>query len=93
MEGGAFRTPKQLLYELTGLKTQVARLEKEPEVLMQYASIIQDQLEAGIMERVVELKKAPNVHFLPHQALIRNESTTTKVRVVYDASSTEGKVR
>ena len=59
---------------------------------MEYASIIQDQLEAGIIERVVELEKAPKVHYLPHQAVIRKESTTTKVRVVYDASSREGKV-
>ena len=93
MEGGPPRTPKQLRYELLRrLKTQVARLKKEPEVLMEYALIIQDQLEAGIIEREVELEKAPRVHYLPHQAVIRKESTTTKVRVVYDASSREGKV-
>ena len=27
---------------------------------------------------VVELEKALKVHFLPHQAVLRNESTTTK---------------
>ena len=84
--------PSNYATSLRRLKTQVARLEKEPEVLMEYASIIQDQLEAGIIERVVELEKAPKVHYLPHQAVIRKESSTTKVRVVYDASSREGKV-
>ena len=32
------------------------------------------------------------VHYLPRQAVICKESTTTNVRVVYDASSREGKV-
>lgn len=67
-------------------------MEKEPEVLMEYVSKIQNQLEAGIKERVVELGKASKVHYLPHQAMVRKESTTKKVRVVYDASSREGKV-
>ena len=83
--------PSNYATSLRRLKTQVARLEKEPEVFTEYASIIEDQLEAGIIERVFELEKAPKVHYLPHQAVIRKESTTTKVRVVYDASSREGK--
>ena len=76
---------------LRRLKSQVARLEKEPEVLREYASIINDQLETGVIERVVELEKAEKVHYLPHQAVIRKEAATTKVRVVYDASSKEKK--
>ena len=84
--------PSNYATSLRRLKTQVARLEKEPEVVMEYTSIIQDQLEAGIIERVVELEKAPKVHYLPHQAVIRKGSSTTKVRVLYDASSREGKV-
>ncbi len=76
---------------LRRLKSQVARLEKEPEVLWEYAAIIKDQLETGVIERVVELEKAGKVHYLPHQAVIRKEATTTKVRIVYDASSKEKK--
>jgi len=72
-------------------KTQVARLEKEPEVLVEYASIIEDELEAGVMEKVVELEKALEVHYLQHQAVIRKQSTTMKVQVVYDALSRESK--
>ena len=76
---------------LRRLKSQVARLEKEPEVLREYASIIDDQLEKGVIERVVELEKVERVHYLPHQAVIRKEASTTKVRIVYDASSKEKK--
>ena len=38
-----------------------------------------------------ELDQAEKVHYLPHQAVIRKEAETTKLRVVFDASSKEGK--
>ena len=84
--------PSNYAMSLRRLKTQVARLEKELEVLMVYALIIRNQPEAGIIERVVELEKTPQVRYLPHQAMVHKESTTTKVRVVYDMSLREGKV-
>ena len=39
---------------LRRLKSQVARLEREPEILAEYAAIIEEQLHAGVIERVVE---------------------------------------
>ena len=56
--------PSNYATSLRRLKIQVARLEKEPEVLMEYASIIQDQLEAGIIERVVELDWRSRLWFI-----------------------------
>lgn len=56
-----------------------------------YDAIIKEQAEVGIIERVLELETPDKVHYLPHHAVIRNEAKTTKIRVVYDASSKEGK--
>lgn len=57
-------------------------------MLSEYDAIIQDQLEKGIVERVQPTEKEPDkVHYLPHNAIIRYDKNTTKVRVVYDASS------
>jgi hypothetical protein len=39
------------------------------------------------------LYDASKVHYLPHQAVIRKDAVTTKVRVVYDALSKECKSR
>ena len=79
--------PSNYETSLYRLKTQMRRLEKDPEILKEYGKIIGDQLRVGVIEKVAESEKAPRIHYLPHQAVVRQESATTKVRVVYDASS------
>ena len=54
--------PNNYSTSLRCLKSQVARLEKEPEVLREYASIINDQLDSGVIEKVVELERGEKVH-------------------------------
>ena len=44
-----------------------------------------------MIERVEEGGKADRVHYIPHLAVIRKEASTTKLRVVYDASAKSGK--
>ena len=66
-------------------------LKKSPDILKEYDTVIQDQLKCGIVERVVSTNDIPDkVHYLPHHPVIRQAKTTTKVRVVYDASAKTG---
>jgi hypothetical protein len=76
---------------LKRLKNQISKLKRDPDILEEYNQVISSQLEAGIIEPVVELEKAEKIHYLPHHAVVRKQAKTTKVRVVYDASCREGK--
>ena len=45
-----------------------------------------------MIEKVSELEgPGGNVNYLPHHAVIRRDAETTKLRIVYDASSKETK--
>ena len=79
--------PSNYVNSLTRMKGQIKRLSKERGLLEEYDQIIREQLDAGVVETVAELEKKENVHYLPHQAVIRRDAKTTKLRVVYDASS------
>ena len=78
---------------LSRLRSQVRKLEKEPEVLRENDHIIKDQLEKGIVEKVPdqEVKAGKIVHYFPHQAAVRKSAETTRVRMVFDASSKESR--
>ena len=70
------------------MKGQLRKLKREPDILTEYDSIIKDQLAEGVIEKVAELEEASDkVHYLPHHAVIRRDAETTKLRIVYDASS------
>ena len=70
---------------LTGL---FRRLRQTPDILQQYDTVIKDQLEWGIVEVVDDAEPQNNlIHYLPHHPLVREDKTTTKLRIVYDASA------
>ncbi|XP_045167522.2 uncharacterized protein LOC123530814 [Mercenaria mercenaria] len=69
------------------LKSLVSRFKDKPDVLQKYDSVIQDQLEKGIIEKVPTSKKNGLTHYLPHHAVIKPGKSTTKLRIVYDASA------
>ena len=64
-------------------------LKTQPEILKQYDQVIKEQLESGVVEEVRQdqVLEPGNVHYLPHRGVVRLDRDTTKVRVVYDASS------
>ena len=73
------------LYRLRGL---LKRLRQMPDVLQRYNDTIQDQIKMGIVEDVpADNKHSTQVHYLPHHAVIRTDKSTTKMRIVYDASA------
>ena len=61
------------------------RLRQEPQVLLEYDTVIRDQIERGIVEKVSEPASGEvgRVHYL---IIIRRDKETTKLRIVYDAS-------
>ena len=89
-----WKTPRRDLpnnYELSlgRLKGLLRRLKHDPDLLREYESVIKTQLEKGIVEVVQDPAGADisGVHYLPHHAVVRRDKTTTKIRVVYDASA------
>ena len=76
-------------YELSQrrLSSLLSRLRKEPDILKEYDSVI--KRERGIV-KVVDKEAKPEsdrIHYIPHHAVIRRDKSTTKLRVVYDASA------
>ena len=61
--------------------TQNQRLKEE------YEKIIEDQLRDGIIERVPEESSGERTFYMPHKPVVRDNATTTKVRMVFDASA------
>jgi hypothetical protein len=47
----------------------------------------QDPLEKGIIEKIETPEKNGLIHYLPHYAVIKPDKSTTKLRIVYDASA------
>ena len=82
---GRDRLPDNYLNSLR-MKSQLKRLKRYPELQKEYDTIIREQVEAGIVEEVAELDEVDKVHYLPHQAVVRKDAVTTKVRIVYEAS-------
>ena len=71
------------------LSSHLKWLRRDTEVLKEYNSIFQDQLQSGVIEQV-DFSKCPDVgkvHYLPHHGVVRRDSMSTKLRIVFDASS------
>ena len=81
--------PENFENSVISLNSALKRLKKTPDVVQECDSIINEQLEKGIMEKVdlTSLVEVGEVHYLPNQVVIREEALTPKVRIVYDASS------
>ncbi|XP_055527649.1 uncharacterized protein LOC129720225 [Wyeomyia smithii] len=62
------------------------RFELKPEWKAQYKDFIDEYLKLGHMRPTTEEAEPSPAYYLPHHAVIKPDSLTTKLRVVYDAS-------
>ena len=71
------------------LLSLMKRLRKNPELFKEYDNIIKEQEKEGIIEQTPENHTTVpgQVHYLPHHPVVREDKETSKVRIVYDASS------
>lgn len=69
------------------LISSVSKMRNKPELMKAYDSVIRDQLEKGVIEKVTEKYADGQKHYLPHHAVINPIKLTTKLRIVYDASA------
>ena len=84
--------PDNYSLSLQLLQGLIQRLRQTPELLREDDSVIQTQVQQGIVELVdTSVRKTTGrLHYLPHHAVVRCDKDTTKVRVVYDASARAG---
>jgi len=63
------------------------RLAKDPYLATEYRKFMAEYLALGHMEVVPENETEVKSYYLPHHAIIKSNSLTTKVRVVFDGSA------
>ena len=84
-KGGHPPLPNNKTGSLKRLASLVQRLKRNGK-LEDYDAIIQQQLEEGVVEEAEEPAQVKEF-YIPHKAVIRESSETTKLRIVYDASA------
>ncbi|XP_024874745.1 uncharacterized protein LOC112456446 [Temnothorax curvispinosus] len=67
------------------------KLKKNPELGAEYVKFMNKYLELGHMRPANKSISKTKRIFLPHQVVIKEEATSTKTRVVFDASSKDSK--
>ena len=72
---------------LRRLEQLKGKLSRNEELLKSYVNVIKEQLEQNITEEVKEPGIIGNVTYLPHKEVIKDEKSSTKLRVVFDASA------
>ena len=70
------------------LKATEKRLMKKPDLAQAYGDIFKQYLEKKYIRRVAPHEDVPpEMWYLPHFPVVRNDKTTTKIRVVFNASA------
>ncbi|GFR12308.1 uncharacterized protein TNCT_49861, partial [Trichonephila clavata] len=80
--GSNFRIAKRRFDDL------IRKFEKDSALSKNYKEIVLEQQTDGVVEQCSN-KLIENGYFMPHRPVLRDDKLTTKVRMVYDASSNE----
>ena len=88
-KGNSPELPTNKLGSLRCLESLLKRLKKDSELFQQYDPVIRDQLKEGIIEEVSEGEPTGKEFYLPHKPVINHSAESTKLRIVFDASTRE----
>ncbi|GBM98500.1 hypothetical protein AVEN_170893-1, partial [Araneus ventricosus] len=75
---------------LKRLESLIPKLEKNKWLHQCYDSVLNEQLDLGIIEPCSLNDQNQNSYYMPHRPVVKEGSETTKVRNVFDASSKQG---
>jgi len=80
---------------LSRLKGQQRKLQKDPNLLAQYAACFDEWKNMGVIEKSnwEEYNKQPTKTVMPHHGVFREDHQTTKCRVVFDGSAVQEKTK
>ncbi|XP_011859356.1 PREDICTED: uncharacterized protein LOC105556853 [Vollenhovia emeryi] len=79
--GASFELAKKRLYSLE------RRLMRNPQMGEEYSNFLSDYENLGHMTEMAEADITEDGYFIPHHPVLKQDSQTTKLRVVFDASS------
>ncbi|XP_075210326.1 uncharacterized protein LOC142317656 [Lycorma delicatula] len=69
------------------LRSLEQRFSRQPELKQAYTEFLNEYLENGEMEQATSLHEPNLTYYLPHHPVIKESSSSTRLRVVFDASS------
>ena len=81
--------PDNYLVSLKRLHGNLKKLRKTPDVLTNYHSVIENQLQQDVIEKCTAGKISDSsfpTHYLPHRGVLKEDNVSSKLRIVFDAS-------
>ena len=87
LEGAEESLPLNHYLSEKRLESMTRKLKSNPELFKRYDDVIKTQETDGKIERVYDDPPQGSAHYLPHHGVLDEDRETTKLRVVYDASS------
>ena len=68
---------------------RLRKFSKDPTFEARYAAAVTEYIDAGYAEKVQTKVEPIDCNYIPHQVVIKEESTSTKIRLVFDGSAAE----